>query len=68
MTRHYLKSLMVRLPSSRVPRSFRTTNSAGGAQGIGASAVEIFVDAGAKVVFADLNTEGGRSTEKKVQG
>jgi hypothetical protein len=43
------------------------TNS-GGAQGIGASAVEIFVNAGAKVVFADMNVSGGKSVENKVHG
>jgi len=40
----------------------------GGAQGIGAAAVEIFVNAGAKVVFADVNIAGGKSVEDKVQG
>jgi len=40
----------------------------GGAQGIGAAAVEIFVKAGAKVVFADMNTAGGKATKEKVNG
>ena len=40
----------------------------GGAQGIGAAAVEIFVNAGAKVVFADMNATGGKATEEKVKG
>jgi len=40
----------------------------GGAQGIGAAAVEIFVKAGAKVVFADMNATGGKATEEKVKG
>ena len=40
----------------------------GGAQGIGATAVEIFVNAGAKVVFADMNATGGKATEAKVNG
>jgi len=40
----------------------------GGAQGIGAAAVEIFINAGAKVVFADVNVTGGKSVEQKVEG
>jgi NAD(P)-dependent dehydrogenase (short-subunit alcohol dehydrogenase family) len=40
----------------------------GGAQGIGAATVEIFVNAGAQVVFADLNVAGGKSVEAKVNG
>jgi len=40
----------------------------GGAQGIGAAAVvEIFVNAGAIVVFADMNITGGKSVEQKVE-
>jgi NAD(P)-dependent dehydrogenase (short-subunit alcohol dehydrogenase family) len=42
--------------------------TSGGAQGIGAAAVEIFVNASAKVVFADMNTTGGKATEEKVKG
>ena len=44
------------------------SNEPGGAQGIGAAAVEIFVNAGAKVVFADRNTTGGKQLESKLQG
>lgn len=42
--------------------------TSGGAQGIGAAAVEIFVNAGAKVVFADMNSTRGKATEGKVKG
>jgi hypothetical protein len=30
--------------------------------------VEIFVKAGANVVFADMNVTGGKSVEQKVEG
>jgi NAD(P)-dependent dehydrogenase (short-subunit alcohol dehydrogenase family) len=44
------------------------TEFSGGAQGIGAEAVEIFVNAGANVVFADLNVTGGKPVEAKLNG
>jgi NAD(P)-dependent dehydrogenase (short-subunit alcohol dehydrogenase family) len=46
----------------------KLTLIAGGAQGIGAQAVEIFVAAGATVVFADMNVQGGKSVEQQVHG
>jgi NAD(P)-dependent dehydrogenase (short-subunit alcohol dehydrogenase family) len=59
---------MERSASSQVFPLISWTLTLGGAQGIGAAAVEIFVDAGAKVVFADMNTAGGKATEEKVKG
>lgn len=38
----------------------------GGASGMGASHVELFVKEGAKVVFTDINEEGGKSLENKI--
>lgn len=38
----------------------------GGAQGMGASHVRLFVSEGAKVVFTDLNEEAGRILEKEM--
>ena len=38
----------------------------GGARGMGASHVRLFVKEGAKVVFTDLNEEAGRILEKEV--
>lgn len=59
---------MERCVLSQVLLSGQLKLIAGGAQGIGAAAVEIFVKAGAKVVFADMNTTGGKATEEKVKG
>ncbi|VYT90084.1 glucose 1-dehydrogenase [Clostridium tertium] len=40
----------------------------GGAQGMGASHVRLFVSEGAKVVFTDLNEEAGRTLEQEIGG
>lgn len=40
----------------------------GGARGMGASHVRLFVSEGAKVVFTDLNEEEGRILEKEIGG
>lgn len=40
----------------------------GGARGMGASHVRKFVEEGAKVVFTDLNEEGGRALENELGG
>lgn len=40
----------------------------GGAQGMGKLHVEKVLEAGAKVVFTDINEEGGRQTEKELKG
>ncbi|WP_080873520.1 SDR family NAD(P)-dependent oxidoreductase [Oceanobacillus timonensis] len=40
----------------------------GGAQGMGKLHVEKVLEAGAKVAFTDINEEGGRQTEKELNG
>lgn len=40
----------------------------GGARGIGAAHVRRFVQEGAKVIFTDINEEGGLSLEKELEG
>jgi NAD(P)-dependent dehydrogenase (short-subunit alcohol dehydrogenase family) len=61
---------MAKSPSSPVfPHSpYQVDAITGGAQGIGEQAVEIFVAAGAKVVFADMNVQGGKSVEQRLNG
>lgn len=59
---------MEKLPLSQVSEDTVTADFQGAAQGIGAEAVEIFVNAGAKVIFADVNVAGGKSIEKRMSG
>ncbi len=46
----------------------KTASITGGAQGIGAASVKHFVDQGAKVVIADIETERGEALAKELDG